>query len=102
MDCLITLIQISNLNKGEIFKDAELDPEELHYSKISKYIINKVQEVNELNHFRNKIQELKMKCSSLLENSFKELPEEKKDYLREILSSVKIGVETRKMIKIKK
>ena len=48
------------------------------------------------------MQELKNKCPNLLESSFKELLEEKKNYLREILSTVKIGNEARVLIKIKK
>ena len=63
---------------------------------------NGIMEMDELDHFKKKIRELKEGNPQLLQESVGQLPEIKKDYLREILSTTKVLNENRIIFKIKR
>ncbi len=53
--------------------------------------LNTISNINELEYFRSQVQKLKQTYPQIYENAYNNLPEIKKEYFRNLLSTVKIG-----------
>ena len=101
-DCLITLLEISNVKKDLIFNGADLSAEEIHFSKLMKLVINNIYHLDQFEYFKNQVKKLKNNYPQIYQMTYNNLLETKKSYFKNIMCSAKVGDEARIILKIQK
>lgn len=99
LDATISLLESQSKN---VLNKNPITQEERDYDISLQTIKNPILELNEVDHFKKKIEFVKQNASGMLENALAQLPEAKQVYLKNIFKTKVINNEARVIFKIKK
>lgn len=85
LDTIITLLQMISMKKDNLFDDDE-DDELRDYENSLIQTMNDIMKMDEFQDFKNQIKTLKEQNLGLIQMTVNELPQSKKDFLKNVLS----------------
>jgi len=85
LDTIITLLQMISMKKDNLFDDDD-DDEQRDYENSLVQTMNDIMKMDEFQDFKNQIKALKEQNLGLIQLTVKELPESKKDFLKNVLA----------------
>ncbi len=101
LDTIITLLQMIAMKKDNLF-DQEDDDEERDYQNSLIQTVNDIMKIDEFQDFKNQVNLLKDQNLNLIKNTVNELPQSKRDFLKNVLAVERVSNEPRKIFTIKR
>ncbi len=90
LDTIITLLQMISMKKENLFEDDDED-EERDYENSLVQTMNDIISMDEFQDFKAQIKTLKEKNLPLIQSTVNELPQSKKDFLKNVLAVERVS-----------
>lgn len=100
LDTILVLLE-NYERKDDLFGTSEITEEEKDYSNSLETIKNSIKEMNEIEHVKSKLVEVKQKNPQGLQAAVMQLTSKRKDTLNSLMSMTKVQNEARKIFKIR-
>lgn len=101
LDTIITLLQMIAMKKDNLFEEED-DDEERDYQNSLVQTVNDIMKIDEFHDFKNQVNLMKDQNLNLIKNTVNELPQSKRDFLKNVLAVERVSNEPRKIFTIKR